>query len=182
MFAERLECPPEDAGSCGRVCTFVSASLSLAVYLPLCGEGNSVVLPTFLSVFHLCSPSLTSGKYTTLSVIGSVTGRGLLQISVGGLAPLSSVPLLQPTVLQWLERMKPRALLYFQLHLADELVLDCLTLGCLTRPFCTSLQKKGDVGHAWPCSVLPGDSGQCSKVSLGPPAALICLREGKDAE
>lgn len=108
--------------------------------------------------------------------------RGLLQISVGGLAPLSSVPLLQPTVLQWLERMKPRALLYFQLHLADESVLDCLTLGCLTRPFCISLQKKGDVGHAWPCSVLPGDSGQCSKVSLGPPAALICLRGGKDAE
>lgn len=141
MFAERLECP-EDAGSCGRVCTFVSVSLSLTVHLPLCGEGNSVVLPTFLSVFHLCSPSLTSGKHTTLSVIGSVTVRGLLQISVGGLAPLSSVPLLQPTVLRWLERMKPRALLYLQLHLADESVLDCLALGCLSRPFASPCRRK----------------------------------------
>lgn len=176
-----MECPSETAGSCGRVCTFVSASLSLAVYLSLCGEGSSAVSPPFLSVFQ-CSPSLTSEGYTALPVIGSVSVRGLLQISVGGLAPLSSVPLLQLTVLCWLERTKPRALLYFQLHLADESVLDCLTLGCPICPFGISLQKKGDVDHAWHCSVLPGDSGQCSKVSLGPPAALVCLREGKDAE
>ena len=148
---------------------------------PFVGRATLPPYPLF-SVFHLCSPSLTSEKYTALSVIRSVSVRGLLQISVGGLAPLSSVPLLQLTVLWWLERTKPRALLYFQLHLADELVLDCLTLGCPTRPFGISLQKKGDVDHAWHFSVLPGDSEQCSKVSLGPPAAMVCLREVKDVE
>ena len=54
--------------------------------------------------------------------------------------------------------------------------------GVSEPPFCIALQKKGDVGHAWPCSVLPGDRGQCFRVSHGSPAALICLREGKDAE